>query len=239
MTENELSLLVVNIGYCLLLARTILLFSFLVKPFTYLKNRYTKPLFWYALIATLIAFLELLVIYLANLKPSPIIPLLQKLGIENTFFTSPLYYINEIIFITAYFSRLLNKEIIFKIGLIISGFEILNTLFFEGYNDGQPYGSIIYIIFEIILGYWFIRNCYLNNRKKNLLKDTYFIISLSIIIPYSITIFFYFISKYLFQDDTILYFKLSIIRMMIEIIGLLGIAYSVLKFKEKTIKLYT
>ncbi|MEA5458135.1 hypothetical protein VB796_03765 [Arcicella sp. LKC2W] len=236
MTEREYGYLVINVGVFLLFSRGILLLIFLIKqPSIYLRNSNYKPLFWYALIAFSIAFLENIIIYLANQRTEFILLVLEKLEISNTFFTSPFFYINELIFISVYFSKILKINKIFFFGVFLACIELLNTFFFEGYKDAQTYGSLIVSFWNIFLSGLYFSKESKEVFKRNIFKSPVFYFSSGLFISNSLSIFIYFITKALFKDNTILFYKISIFRMIIEALCFLAMGYGIGLIKKEKV----
>lgn len=231
MTETTYNLLSVKIGYILFFSRGVLLSSLFYSAIMH-KNKRLKPLFYYSLFALIIALFEIIVIYLANNQYPIIISILQKLDISNTFFISPLYYINEIYFISLYFSILLVNNKIYYWGIFLTISEIVNTFFFEGYKDAQLFGLSAFSINGLVLSLLYIQSVLKNEIKTNTLKNSYFIIAVSIAIPYLAFILYYILTHFLFINNTILFYKISIFRMIIESLCLLLMAYGITLAKK-------
>lgn len=237
MTEREYGYLVINVGVFLLFSRGILLLIFLIKPSIYLQNSTYKPLFWYSLIAFLIAFLENIIIYLANQRTEFILLLLKKLDISNTFFTSPFFYINELIFISVYFSKILRINKFLFWGVFLACIELLNTILYEGYKDAQTYGSLIVSFWNIFLSGLYFSKESKEVFKRNIFKSPALYFSIGLFISNSLSIFIYFITKALFKDNTILFYKISIFRMIVEALCFLAMGYGIgLIQKEKAFR---
>jgi hypothetical protein len=233
MTETEYGYLVINVGVFLLFSRGVLLLTFLLKPNIYLLSSNYKPLFWYALIAFLIASLENIIIYLANRRTEFILLMLEKSEISNTFFTSPLYIINELIFISVYFSKILKINRIFFFGVFLSLLELLNTVFLEGYKDAQTFGSLVVSFWNIFLSGLYFSKESKEVFKRNVFGSPSFYFSAGLFISNSLSIFIYFITKALFKDDTILFYKISIFRMIVEALCFLTMGYGIGLIKKR------
>jgi hypothetical protein len=166
-----------------------------------------------------------------------ILPLLKKFEIDDTFFISPFYYLSEILFFGLAYSFALGgrlkKPVIF-ITLMIFVLEIANTIWGEGYKDAQPLGSFTFSAYNIILALLYIRSFYINKIRSNGLKDSFFVISWAILIPSSLSILFYLLTKSLFEADTLLYYNVSIFRMAAESICFLVFAYGVTLIRVRT-----
>jgi hypothetical protein len=225
-------------GYLLLFCRFILLIT---TTYFYFFKKYQIPsLFWYSLIVLFLNTFELALIWSVKTYPSMIRPVLQKIEIENTFFVSPLYYLTDIICWGLFYIRATKAEAIKKVysNILICLFilECLNTLLGEGYKDAQTFGSLGNSIFQIILTFLYIKNFY--STKFGSTKDSFLIISWSVFISSTLSIFVYFLTNYLFKNDTILYYKISIFRMIIESLCLLLMAYGVTISREQRHKTY-
>jgi hypothetical protein len=185
---------------------------------------------WYALIAFLINFFEAFFIRIVNLFKAQIVPILQRLEIDDTFFISPFYYVNELLFLGLFYSRVLKDrtgEIVRYAAFALAGLEILNTIFWEGYKDAQQIGSLLPSINGIVLPLLYFRQFYTQKIKVVATQKSYGFISWGILIPYIFSTLFYFLSNTLYSNYPILFYQLSIVRMSIDIIGILMMAYGV------------
>lgn len=222
-----------TLGIILLISRLVVLICS-ISLFKYIKkNGRLSYLITYASIAFLIAAFELSFVWIADNFTSFILPYLIKFNISNTFFTSPLYYLNEILFLGLSYSYALGdnykKPIQISVMLLFIA-EVVNTIFVEGYKEAQTFGSLGNSIFQIILSFLYIKNFY--STKFGSTKDSLLIISWAIFISSTLSIFVYFLTNYLFKNDTILYYKISIFRMIIESLCLLLMAYGITLAKK-------
>ena len=228
MNERFLIKILYTLGIILLLSRLLVLICGIIF-FKYLKrNRKFNFLLSYTTISILIALFELSFVWIADNFTNLIMPFLIKFSISNTFFLSPLYYLNEILFIGLSYSYALDKGYKKFIQISVSFLfiaEILNSVFWEGYQDAQTFGSLGNSIFQIILSFLYIKNFY--STKFGSTKDSFLIISWAIFISSTFSIFVYFLTNYLFTNDTILYYQISIFRMIVESLCLLLMAYGV------------
>ncbi len=217
-------------GYLLLVARGVLLFI-LIKRLSHLnKPSSFSVLFWYALIALLIAIFEVSFVGIATHFQAQIVPILQKLEIDDTFFISPFYYVNELLFLGLFYSRVLKGktgEIVRYAAFVLAGLEILNTVFGEGYKDAQKIGSLLLSLNGIVLPLLFFRQYYTQKNNTSFTQKAYSWISWGILIPYIFSLLVYFLSDTLHTNFRILFYQLSIVRMSIDIIGILMMSYGV------------
>lgn len=233
--ENILPALYV-LGNFLLIARFIILLSYLFKFNQAVRIRSHRFLFFYAIVNFSIALFEMIFIYVAKNHTAQILPLLQKFEIDDTFFISPFYYLSEILFYGLAFSYAIGgkwQKILIPVTILLFVLEICNTIWGEGYKDAQTIGSFIFSSFNIFLTLIFVRNFYVNRIKANGLKDSLFVIAWSILIPSCLSILIYLLSKNLFQTDTLLYYEISLFRMLTESICLLLFAYGVSLIKSR------
>ncbi len=174
-------------------------------------------------------------IYLVKNYTEYFMPFLKRFEISNTFFISPLYYINELVFISLFFYQILKDKYpqIFLIGCLLAILEIINTLFFEGYKEAQFWGSLVYILNNIILSILYIYN--FNTQKLNQIptKHSYYLIALAILIFYLLSLFIYLLTKFIFDDFTIIYYQLSIFRMSVQFLGYLVMSFAILKYSNR------
>lgn len=227
MNEIEYNYFVIKIGYFLLLARFAILISFLFKYRWVIKSNTHRYLLFYGVFALSIALIEQAFIYIANNYTDAILPFLNKYEIDDTFFTSPLYFLNEIIFLGIALSNGIGgklKKYLIQIVFIFSTLEILNTIFYEGYKDSQTLGSFSTSLFLIVLALLYISLVSNKNHKSNS-KDSFFIIACAILALNIFSILIFLFTKGLFETNTRLYYQISVFRMAIEIICLLVFAY--------------
>ncbi|RDB04262.1 hypothetical protein [Runella aurantiaca] len=187
-------------------------------------------LFWYALIGFFISVFENSFIKLVNLFKAQVIPILQKLEIDDTFFISPFYYVNELLFLGLFYSRVLKDktgEIVRYAAFVLAGLEILNTVFGEGYKDAQKMGSLLLSLNGIVLPLLFFRQYYTQKNNTSFTQKAYSWISWGILTPYIFSLLIYFLSDSLVTNYPILFYQLSIVRMSIDIIGILMMSYGV------------
>lgn len=235
MGEEFYADLTIKVGYFLLFSRVVLLLMFTVNRINLANHDKVMPLFYYALFGFLIAIVELVIIFLAFNKTEYIAPFLRYLGVSDTFFMSPFYFCNEVFFLGYYFSKVLNNTRILYLSSALVALEVWNTFSFEGFKHAQPIGSFLATLTSLTFSFVFIRKEYMNYRTKSLYKNYHFMIGLSIFIPSLTSIFYYMITKYLFQDDTILYYKVSILRMLVEGLGFIWMAYFVNQILRKVV----
>ena len=230
MTEEEIYTLTVRFGYGLVIVRGILLLTLIIKlPYLTKPSPFTI-LFWYALIAFLINFFEASFIKIVHLFKTQIVPILQKLEIDDTFFISPFYYVNELLFLGLFYSRVLKDktgEIVRYAAFVLAGLEILNTVFGEGYKDAQKIGSLLLSLNGIVLPLLFFRKYYPQQKNTSFIQKAYSWISWGILIPYIFSLLVYFLSDTLHTNFRILFYQLSIVRMSIDIIGILMMSYGI------------
>lgn len=230
MTELEIYFLTARMGYILLTARGILLFILRRRLFSFDTKSSFMMLFWYALIAFAIAVFENSFLKIVIHFKTQIVPILQKLEIDDNFFISPFYYVNELLFLGLFYSRVLkNKtgEIVRYAAFVLAGLEILNTVFGEGYKDAQKMGSLLLSLNGIVLPLLFFRQYYTQKNNASFTQKAYTWISWGILVPYLFSLLVYFLSDTLYSNFRILFYQLSIVRMSIDIIGILMMAYGV------------
>jgi len=230
MTEEEVYKLIVRLGYILLFARGILLFLLFAKRTNFTKQSAFNMLFWYAFIGFLISVFENSFIKIVTLFKTQIIPILQKLEIDDTFFISPFYYVNELLFLGLFYSRVLKDktgELVRYAAFVLAGLEILNTVFGEGYKDAQKMGSLLLSLNGIVLPLLFFRQYYTQKHTTSFTQKAYSWISWGVLVPYIFSLLVYFLSDTLHTNFRILFYQLSIVRMSIDMIGILMMAYGI------------
>lgn len=230
MTEAEITAIIMYLAYVLIVTRGIFLLIFVKQLFNFAKTSSLMMLFWYALISFLINIFEVSFIKIVTIFKNQLIPILQKLEIDDTFFISPFYYVNELLFLGLFYSRVLKDktgEIVRYVAFALAGLEILNTVFGEGYKDAQKIGSLLLSLNGIVLPLLFFRQYYTQKNDTSFTQKAYTWISWGVLVPYIFSLLIYFLSDSLVTNYPILFYQLSIVRMSIDIIGILMMAYGV------------
>ncbi len=231
MSEIELYFFYVKIGYWSLFCRIVLM---VVLSYKFIKTK-QKPLFYlliYAAVAVSIALFELAVVELSTRENALILKLLTRWKIDSTFFTSPFIYINSIYFHCLFYSYLFKKRRIFYLGLFLVFVEIVNTIFFEDFRQPQQFGMMLYSITNLLLAGSYIRYLYLHKVNHNLVQKPYFIISMANAIPMIFSVLLYFLTRHLFEEETITFYKLSIFRLIVDSFCYLLMAYGASKVRK-------
>ncbi len=237
--ETQLAFLVIKIGFIVLFARGIIVATFLWQIIGIPKNVVIRPLFWWAMIGFIIATFEVSFIELVNTFPSYFVPFLNHFNIGDTYFISPLYYLNEILFLGLFFANLLEgngKSWITRITLLLFILELCNTIFWEGFHDPQKFGTFIMALYIIVLSLIFFKNNILKGVNRPLVNDAYNIIVWGLFGINSLSILIYFFSDSLFSDFPLIFYQLSIFRMLFESLCLLVVAVGVSKVKLNKFK---
>lgn len=221
---------VVNIGYLLLFIRFLIVLICLFNMRWVLKSKAHRFIFFYSLLAFSIALFELIFIYVANHYTNQIMPYLERYEIDDTFFISPFYYLNEIIFCGLAFSYAIGgrfQKPIQIITVLLAVLEIGNTIWGEGYKDAQSFGSLGLALFLIGLSLLYLKNFYTLKINTKSIKDSFFVISWGLLIPSMLSLLIYTFTKSLFDSDTVLYYQISIFRMTVEGFCLILVAYGI------------
>lgn len=230
MSELEIYKLTVLLGYILLFARFVLILVIIRGRHYFIIQSPFKVLYWYAIFAFIINIFEVSFVNIVNLFKNQLIPILQKLEIDDTFFISPFYYVNELLFLGLFYSRVLKDktgEIVRYVAFALAGLEILNTVFGEGYKDAQKIGSLLLSLNGIVLPLLFFRQYYTQKNDTSFTQKAYTWISWGVLVPYIFSLLIYFLSDSLVTNYPILFYQLSIVRMSIDMIGILMMAYGV------------
>lgn len=237
--ETQLAFLVIKIGFIVLLARGIIAATFLWQKIGIPKNIVIRPLFWWAIFGFIIATFEVSFIALVNTFPSYFVPYLTRFNIGDTYFISPLYYLNEILCLGLFFANLLEghgKSRIRRITILLFILEISNTIFWEGFHNPQKFGTFFMALYIIILSLIFFRYNLLKGVNRPLVNDAYNIIVWGLFGINSLSILIYFFSESLFSDFPTLFYQISIFRMLFESVCLLVVAIGVSKVKLNKFK---
>lgn len=235
MTEAIFAQLVIKLGYILLAARGAILIAFLVRHDCKFVSKILKPLFYWSLFAFIIALFEVSFISLVNSFPDFFVPYLNRFEIDDTFFISPFYFLNEVLFLGIFFSQICGeraKKIILITSISLFVLEVFNSLFWEGYKDAQKMGSFCDSVFIIILSLLFFQRHFISKIKNPLSSDALNLIIWGFFSISTFSILILFFSDRLFDDFPALFYQISIGRMIIEILGLMLIAFGVRIFKS-------
>ncbi len=236
MTEVELNSLIVKVGYLETILRGLLVACFFIAGTRVRKSPVMKPLFWWAAGIFLISVLELAFITAVNAYPDFFVPYLDRFNIHDTFFTSPLFYLTGILGLGIFFSRAIGGDtgkLVFIASLMLAIAEILNSLFGEGFREAQRIGSAGMALFTVILCVLFFRKSFIKGVDKSLKDDALTLIVWGIFSISSLTILVLLFSNSLYSDFTILFYQISLGRMIIEMLGILLISYGVRKFRAR------
>jgi hypothetical protein len=231
MSERELYFLNIYGGYLLFASRLVLLIVLFWK-YLLVKNKNIIYLLLFSVIGTAVALFEIVFIYLANNQNPLVLKLLTTFKTDSTYFTSPIIYVNEIFFYSALFSNLFANKKIFYWGIFLVVLEIINSIFFEDIRQPQQFGIMALTLNSLILSLFYIRHLFINKLEKKLNRNPYLIISLSIAIPLLFSILYYFLTKKMFEQDTKIYYQLSLFRYAIESLGYLGMAFGVWQIRR-------
>ncbi|HMN91172.1 MAG TPA: hypothetical protein PKD70_11920 [Saprospiraceae bacterium] len=149
-------------------------------------------------------------------------PILQKLGITNTFFLLILYHLKNFIFLGWFFSLLLTHPAakwVRGIVITLSIAAVVNYIFIEGYQEAGRFNPTADAIFTFILPLYYLWRLYRAVIDVALVKNAYFWISLGLLIPNVIALYFYFTSPDLHNEDYCLFLWVNMIKNFFEIIG--------------------
>lgn len=234
MTEVEFNSLIVKVGYLETALRGWLVACFFIAGPRVRKSPVITPLFWWAAGIFLISVLELAFITAVNTYPDFFVPYLDRFNIHNTFFTSPLFYLTGILGLGIFFSRAIGGstgKFVFVVSFTLAVAEILNSLFGEGFREAQKIGSAGMALFKIILCVLFFRKNFIKGVDKSLKDDALNLIVWGVFSISSLTILVLIFSNSLYSGFTILFYQISLGRMIIEMLGILLIGYGVRKFR--------
>ncbi len=237
MTSIELYRISLYLGYSLLMARSVLLLTFIYNGKSVLRSKPHKLLLIYSIIAVITAVFEAFFVFLVNQFKEFFIPILKKLEISDTFFISPFYFLDEFLFVGLAFAFAVKaqlKKILISVSLVCFFAEIINTIWLEGYKNSQTFGSLGLSLFNIFISLLYLKEFLKTKNQKNSLKDSFFIISISILIPYTFSVLLYVTTKSLFEENYILFQKLQFFRISLEGLCLLLMAYGVSLVKKYT-----
>lgn len=236
MTEEQ-SFKILNIcAYFLLFSRGMLL-----SALVYIFNRRSvtkpfKPLLWYSFFGFLIALSEIIFVFLVKKYPQDFIPLLNRYEIDDTFFISPLYYLNEILMFGFAYAYVIGGKYfkpLIAVSVVLFLLEIANTIWLEGYKDSQPVGSFLFSSYNILLAILYIKQFYILKFRSKTKKDSFLVISWAILIQSAFSILIYILTKSLFLSNTVLFYQISIVRMIVEGLCILLMAYGVSLVRKK------
>ncbi len=195
------------------------------------KKYWNRPLwiiFLYCVANFLLNSLESILIWAVGKYPDVLLPYLDYLSIENTFFLLPLYYLKNFLFISWFYSLIfpiLNISTIFKrIGIACAVISLFSFTFIEGY---QTFGSInpslntIYLVcFGIILPPVYLWLSRLHSIRIPLRKNPYLWISMGLLMQAFTSVLPYLFGTDLYQLNEELYYFSITINLFFNLVGL-------------------
>lgn len=190
------------------------------------RKQWHKPLrvvFYYVLATLGVNLLEQGVIWMVNHYQDFWVPIMQKVGIGNTFFLLILYYLKDYLFLGWFLSLIFPKanqrNWVYWLSWSLAGFAVIDYLFFEGFREMGPINSGLDTLFLFVmplLYLWVSRRESIRIPSKN---NPYFWICLGIAIPNVLSLFLYLAGNEIHRLDFVLFAQLTCVRNAIDMIG--------------------
>lgn len=191
-----------------------------------------SPIKWFVPLLAGIALLALLeqsfifAIKQGYLRKEIYRPILDFFGTDNTSFINPIHYLIRFIFLGLFFRDVIKESFwkqFFKIIMwILILFELVQVFVFKSYQGYDSLSSTLKNLF-IIGGFslFLFQFYHSDTGKLSLVKNAYFWISLSWLIPALAQIFLEFIFNKLNQTDKVGFLQYYLLRNASQIIGFL------------------
>ncbi len=191
-------------------------------------NNILKIFFWYCVAKLSVSLLHQILIWATGYFIDIAVPLLNKWHITDTNFMGILSYLSNFALLGWYFYSVIpHKKIAegmrwLSIGLFVAA--IIDYLFigdFRDYGVFCPATSSIFCFALPLIHFWFL---YREETIVPLSKNPYFWISLGLLIPNLVGCFLHFTGDAIYSENFALFTKISIGKMVLEIIGQIFLA---------------
>lgn len=212
-----------------------LLFWLVPLPFIlYYWNKLNRPLKLFGVYVFVLFFLHLaeqIHIWIV-LKNDPYWELMKKLHIKDTNFLNITYRLACFSLVGTFYNTILPETIRQKITgirfiFILCLLSVLIYIFIDGYSHFGTINSLMSRWFQIILSLLCIRKISKSGLNQTIWKNSFFLISLGILIPNVVSLFISFLGSGLQQSNFVLYVKVIIFR---NIVGFFGDILTVFAF---------
>jgi hypothetical protein len=162
-------------------------------------------------------------------------PYLNYWHIENVLFTRIFFHLNCFIFLgLCYFTIIPIKILIQYKYWIITLICIISLIIYFYIDDYRGYGSIgqnLYHIFIITITLMHLNYLFKAKLGSILSQNPFFWISIGLLIPNALTLFFQFTAQNLYETDFMTYCKIYILTNFIEFIGIGLISFGITKIR--------
>jgi len=237
MSEKEefFNMLLLNTGR-ILLAINLLLLAIGVLKWTTL-NTALKTFWSYLLAVVLYNFIEQGFIWSVTHYTNFWRPFLKEFQIGDTNFLNILSREIDYIILGIYYSKVLHgvySKLILAISIALFGTALCVYFWVDGFRTFGNVNATINRLFLVIIPtfhLWFLNK---SAPVLNLSKNSYFLISVGLLIPNLFGLFLSFVGDKINQTDFILFVQLSLVRNALSAIGLLLFAYAF--YQSKYIK---
>lgn len=194
-------------------------------------NKTLKIFFWFCVINLVCNLTEQLFIWSVNNYTEAWVPFLKKWDIHDTNFLQILYLITNFVFIGWFYGLLLDNKSKFgnyikNGGFILAFFSIIIYLYIDGYNNAGSVNSTINTIFQFSLPALYLWFSYRSITILEFKKNPYFLISIGLLIPHLIGIFFEYVLDKIYETDFVLFVKFSFARNVFSVFAQLIFVYA-------------
>lgn len=187
-------------------------------------------IFLFYLLATIgVNLLEQGFIWIANNYTSLILPYLKKFQISDVNFLNIFFRLADYIGLGLFFGSILEKNVgswVKKISYACAAFAIVVYFFIDGYNQYGVVNPLMDRIYVIVLPLLYIKQVHQSEPTINLWKNSYFLISLGVLIPELFSMIMSFTGDKLYETDFILFIKLSLVRNLLTVLAQFAFAYA-------------
>lgn len=216
-----------------------LLFWLIPLPFIYLRWKWlNRPMKLFGLYLILLFFLhiaEQIHIWVV-LKNDPYWEFMKMLRINDTNFFNVFYRLTGFFFLGMFYNILLNEKtkiyLFKKLIWLLCICVLLICFFVDGYNQFGTFNAILHRAFLTILPLLCIKKLSESKLHNSIWKNSFFLISLGLLIPTILSLFMSFLGSGLQQDNFILYVKTVIFRKLVGLGGEVLFALAFINYKS-------
>jgi hypothetical protein len=218
----------------LLISRITVAFSLIpIAMAIYRWNHLNKALmlfFMYKVLSLLLNLGEQFFIWYATKYYPSVEPYLTYFGIQDTSFIGILYHVIAFIYLGRFYKTLVGNtagRIILWVAYLLLSTSVINYCFIEGYRVYGKFNPGASAIFIFGTAVYYLYQMFRSNLSLPVRRNPYFWLSLGVIVPNLLGVFFFLIGDAVHQEDYSLFTALSSFKNGFLIIGqiLMGIGF--------------
>ena len=195
------------------------------------RNYWNKSIFMvfiFCSVTFILNFLEVGFIWLTGTYRKFFEPILTFWEIQDTTFLNITFIVKNFLLLSFFYSYIFPNEYfkknIIRLGQFLTILVVINYIFIEGYKELGVFNPLLNSLFIIILPLIYLWYSQEYALRIPLGKNPYFWISIGLIIPNILSLFYYLSGDYINGADFILYCKFQIGKNLFEILGQILIA---------------